>query len=393
MRKRLRSWTSPPARASISRSHRGWSPREWGHHSGGSATSTVHSTRFSPTAAWWLWTCSVPATVVRRYTAPPSGTSSTARSSSRAWAALPPSPMVTSAHTARAWRIATVPLERSRTGRHRPPTITSSDPHSSGSCSAPVRVVRLSGSPKRRQVASTASRCSRRAADLVGDLKFVWHEVAVGVPEVDTVEPDVALLGQPLDPQPPPGAARLDPGVRGRIGRSLEAPPVQHRLLGGEVQSPGALGPVAGHLDLGPARVVVVELVERAPLPLGGRSDPPRAAQIHGPKLPAAVVVPPVRLMRARRVAGGGRLLARASPYSLASRPPPSPAWRSCRLAARPRLLCLCGWSGGWPAVVACSHGLRPTRSQVDRRRLPPGGLRLAVYWGHHGAARVAGDA
>ena len=60
--------------------------------------------------------------------------------------------------------MATRPLERSHTGRHTPPTIRPSAPHSSGSCNAPVSRVRLSGSPKRRQVASMASTCSDLAA-------------------------------------------------------------------------------------------------------------------------------------------------------------------------------------------------------------------------------------
>ena len=258
MRKCRRSWTSAPVNASITRSQRCWSPSACGHHSGGSATSTDHSTRFSPSAAWWLWTCSVPATRVRRSTGPPPGTSSTARSSSRARGSSRPSPVLTSAQTARAWRMATRPVDRSRTGRHTPPTIRSSTPHSSGSCNAPVSSVRCrgrrSGGRWPRWPAS-----ARTGGELLGHLQLVGHEVPVGVAQIGAVEPDVPLLGQPLDPQPPAPAAALDgivspvasvpdggcglapgrilgPGCD-RLRRSLEAVAVQHRLLEGEVRA------------------------------------------------------------------------------------------------------------------------------------------------------------
>ena len=136
---------------------------------------------------------------------------------------------------------------------------------------------------------------------LIGHLQLVGHEVPVGVAEVGAVEPDVALLRQPLYPQPrpptaPPSGRSPDPSPD-RLGRYLEAMAVQHRLLAGEIHPFGprsALRPMARHRHRRPARVVVVKLVERAPPPLGGRRDPPRPAQVHRPKLPPAPPPAPV---------------------------------------------------------------------------------------------------
>ena len=151
---------------------------------------------------------------------------------------------------------------------------------------------------------------------LLGDLQLVGHEVPVGIAQVGAVEPDVALLRQPLDSQPPaPAAAISSPGGTGRLLWPLEAMPVQHRLLAGEVRVPASgrgLSPMAGHPHRGPARVVVVELVERAPPSLGGRGDPPRTAQVHPVTVPGgAVLGRGRRLLRALGggVVGGGRRL------------------------------------------------------------------------------------
>ena len=124
---------------------------------------------------------------------------------------------------------------------------------------------------------------------LLGHLQFVGHEVPVGVAQVGAVEPHVPLLGQPLEPQPPPRAVCGGAGLSGRLRRPVEAVAVKHRLLQGQagrLVAGRALRPMAGHRHRRPPRVVVVDLVERAPPSLGSRRDPPHPTQVHRPKLP-----------------------------------------------------------------------------------------------------------
>ena len=186
--------------------------------------------------------------------------------------------------------------------------------------------------------------------ELLGHLQLVGHEVPVGVAQIGAVEPDIPLLGQPLEPQPPAPAAALDgivsPGASvpdggcglapgrilgpgcDRLRRSLEAVAVQHRLLDGQVRA-RAVRPAACAQWPGTGIVVQRESswssswnVRRRPF--GGRSDPPRPAQVHRPKLPPAVAVPR-RLMRpavmrpAVMRPAGGRLAVRCD----LSRPEP----------------------------------------------------------------------
>ena len=85
----------------------------------------------------------------------------------------------------------------------------------------------------------------------VRDLELVRDEVAVGVADIGAVEPDITLLGEPV--QGDPAAPIL------RHGRHREAMAVEDRAFVGEV---GRVGPVAGHGDLGPVAVVECRFVE-----------------------------------------------------------------------------------------------------------------------------------
>ena len=53
-------------------------------------------------------------------------------------------------------------------------------------------------------------------AELVGDLERVGGEVALGVAEVGAVEPDVALVEEAVEAQPPPAVAGAGGLVEGR---------------------------------------------------------------------------------------------------------------------------------------------------------------------------------
>ena len=107
-------------------------------------------------------------------------------------------------------------------------------------------------------------------AHQVRDLELVRDEVAVGIAHVGTVEPDITLLGDPV--QGDPAAPIL------RHGRHREAMAVEDRAFVGEV---GRVGPVAGHGDLGPVAVVECRFVEGPAELLTSRGGTPRAGQVH----------------------------------------------------------------------------------------------------------------
>ena len=114
----------------------------------------------------------------------------------------------------------------------------------------------------------------------VSDLESVGNEIAVGVADIGTVEPDVSLLGQPVECDPAP-ASGLD-------GLHLEVVSEQNGALVGEA---GGVGPVAGHLNLGPVAVVECGLVKRSPQLLAGGCRSPDAGQLHPRTLPRQVAV------------------------------------------------------------------------------------------------------
>ena len=98
---------------------------------------------------------------------------------------------------------------RSRTGRQMPPGFHVSS-RQSQCWKTPVRLRLAVLSRCGEHVTSTASVCSVRAGEQLGDLEGVRGEVALGVADVGAVEPDVALVEEPVEgePEPPVGPGR-----------------------------------------------------------------------------------------------------------------------------------------------------------------------------------------
>ena len=266
VRRDRRSLTSPSTSSSTPMSVSGWSPRARGHHRRGRSMSSDHSISFVPAASG----CSAsptttPSAVVRRRTV--RAVSLSRRAARRRWARVSSA----SRHSTRNRSSLTGPVSYTTTGRHRPPGVPGpvdglgvlEQPGDVAPAARPPLGVAGHLDGQHVVVAEAAER---------GDVEAVGEEVALGVAEVGAVEPDVGLVEDAVERDPPAGARRRR--------RQLEARAVEDRAVAG-----GQLGvgpPVAGHGDVEPAAVVDVEADAGPAQLVVGCARSPRARQFHG---------------------------------------------------------------------------------------------------------------
>ena len=106
--------------------------------------------------------------------------------------------------------------------------------------------------------------------EAVGDFEKVAEKISLGVANVGSVQPDVALVEKPVELQP-------HPAIRAR-GVSYESGAVEHWSF--DVDKVGVVSPVAGNVDYRP--ISIVELFEREDPAeiLVGDLCPPRSGQL-----------------------------------------------------------------------------------------------------------------
>ena len=169
---------------------------------------TVQLTSLVPAASGWSTSWSRTPTSVRSRTRRGRSLSSTARRPRTARSAS------ASVHTTRSDAMRTGPDSLRRTGRQMPPGFQSGSRYVAP-WNTPVRLRRAVPGRWGEQVTSTASACSPRSRQCVGDLERVGEEVALGVAQVAAVEPDVSLVEEAVERQPRSPAVR-----RGRARRT-----------------------------------------------------------------------------------------------------------------------------------------------------------------------------
>ena len=108
--------------------------------------------------------------------------------------------------------------------------------------------------------------------EVFGDVERVRHEVALGVAEVRAVEPDIALVEQPIEGEPHP---RLRLGLDG----VLEVRSVEQRAVGVRECAHGS--PVPGHRDRLPAVICERRIGEVAAKVVVRDRGPPSAVEVH----------------------------------------------------------------------------------------------------------------
>ncbi len=265
VRTRVAWLSTSSAKTSTVRWVRGCAPSDHGHHSAGLSTPNCQVTSLTPCARPWAKSRSTrSSTMVRSRTERVSAESSSACSCSTArssWASW---------HTTRSLEMRTGPVRSTRTGRHRPPGVPV------GVDAVPVLEdagdVALGG-PVALRVARDLDeqRVLRRQAGQVGDVVGVGDEVALGVAEVGTVEPHVALVEEPVEGQPV--ASLL------RAALEVEAGAVDERAVARRERRHRP--PVTGDRHPLPGVVVVLGLDRLAAEVVVGGCGAPGAGQVH----------------------------------------------------------------------------------------------------------------
>ena len=266
VRRERRSLSSPSTNSSTSMSVSGWSPSACGHHSRGRSTSSDHSISLTPAASG----CSVSPTTT------PSADVRTRTVRARVAVEAGVQAQVGAGLVGVAAQHAQ-PVELDRPGVV----------HEHGTPDAPRVPVPVDGlgvleqtgdvAPTGRAALGVARHLDGQHVVVAepgqrGDVEAVREEVALRIAEVGAVEPDVGLVEDAVERDPPAGAD-------GR-GGELEALAVQDRPVAGELRA--VRPPVTGDGDLGPLVVGDVE-ADAAPAQLVVRGRrPPRPGQVHG---------------------------------------------------------------------------------------------------------------